>query len=70
MCVGRRRYRNHARTGTRDRLVKIGECLWHPAALSTPTSALGVRTDEAHDFEAGGSQSRNVSSATEPCANN
>ena len=66
----RRRYGNHGRAGTPDRLVEISEYLRNPAALGTPPSAFGIRTYEAHDFEACGSQCRNVNSATEACANN
>ena len=55
MRVRRRRYSNHGRTGTTDRLVEIDECLRYPAALSTPPSTFGVRTHETHDFETRGS---------------
>jgi hypothetical protein len=55
MRVRRRGYSNHVRTGTPDCLVEIGECLRYAAVLGTPPSAFGVRTYEAHDFEARGS---------------
>jgi hypothetical protein len=55
MRVRRRRYSNHGRTGTPDRLVEISECLRYPATLGTPPSTFGVRTYETHDFEARGS---------------
>ena len=55
MRVRRRRDGDHVRTSTLDSLVEIGECLRYPAALGTPPSAFGVRTYEAHDFEACGS---------------
>ena len=70
MRVRRRRYGNHVRTGALNRFVEIGECLRYTAALGTPPSAFGIRTYEAHDFEACGSQCRNVNSATEACVNN
>lgn len=55
MSVRRRRYSNHLRTGTCDRLVEIGKSLRYPAARRAPPSAFGVRTYEAHDIEAGSS---------------
>ena len=55
MRVGRGRYSDHARTSTPDRFVEIGECLRHPAAPGTLTGTFGIRTHEAHDFEACGS---------------
>ena len=55
MRMRRCRYIDHFRAGASDRLVEIGKCLRNPAAPSAPAGALGVRTYEAHDFEARGS---------------
>ena len=66
MRVRRSRYIDHFRAGVFDRLVEIGKCLRNPAALGAPTSALGIRTYEAHDVEARGSQCGNVDATAEP----